>query len=171
MRIFPLLLACAAALSAQNPVTDAVTASYSRVKQNLIETAEIMPEDAYGFKLTPGQRTFGEWIEHTTLGNYNFCAGIQGEKPDLVKIGQRGTSKADLQAALKASFDYCDAALKSTDDRKASTEVTVGDRKLFPITPMVGLVGSLNEHYGNLVGYLRTKGITPPSSARAAKKK
>jgi hypothetical protein len=30
---------------------------------------------------------------------------------------------------------------------------------------MIGVVVSGNEHYGNLVGYLRSKGITPPSTA------
>ena len=31
---------------------------------------------------------------------------------------------------------------------------------------MVALIASDNEHYGNLVGYLRAQGITPPSTAR-----
>jgi hypothetical protein len=56
-------------------------------------------------------------------------------------------------------------------DRKATTEITIGNRKLYPVTPMIGIVASLNEHYGNMVGYLRSKGIVPPSSARNAQKK
>ncbi len=171
MKTTLLLGLTAATMFAQNPVTDAVTASYSRVKLNLIESAEAMPEEGYSFQLTPAQRPFGEWVEHTAMGNYTFCAGIQGIAPDMKKIQHGLTKKADLQQALVDSFAYCDAALKSTDDRKASTEVAIGERKLYPVTAMVGLVGSLNEHYGNMVGYLRSKGITPPSSARTAKKK
>jgi hypothetical protein len=56
-------------------------------------------------------------------------------------------------------------------DAKATAQATVADRKVYPVQPMVSLVASLNEHYGNLVGYLRSKGIVPPSSARAAQKK
>jgi hypothetical protein len=166
-----LLLALALPLGAQNPVTDAVKASYSRIKQNLIETADVVPESGYSFKLTPAQRTFGEWIEHTAQSAYNFCAGIQGAPPpEAMKALHGMTSKADLSGALKASFAYCDAALSGMNDKTASTEVAIGDRKIFPVTPMVGMIGSLNEHYGNLVGYMRSQGIVPPSSARTANK-
>ena len=31
---------------------------------------------------------------------------------------------------------------------------------------LLGNIGHLNEHYGNLVTYFRAKGIAPPSSRR-----
>lgn len=171
MRATCLLLA-GLPLLAQNPVTDAAKASYNRIKQNLIETAAVMPESDYGYKLSPPQRAFGEWIEHTAQSAYTFCAGMQGAAPpDIIKSLPGLHKKAELQSALKASFDYCDAAFQGMNDQKAAAEVAIGDRKVYPVTPMIGIVASLNEHYGNLVGYLRTKGIVPPSSARAMKKK
>ncbi len=154
---------------AQNPLTDAVMARYKSAKQNLIETAEVMSEANYAYKLTDAQRTFGAWIEHTALGNYTYCSGIKGEAaPDMKKLHGL-TAKAELQKALKDSFDYCDTALSGMDDKKALTEATVSSKKSYPVTSMVAIVSSLNEHYGNLVGYLRSKGITPPSTARAKK--
>jgi len=104
------------------------------------------------------------------MGNYNFCAIIKGDKtPDTHHLHAL-TGKAELSKALVESFEYCDSALKGMDDRKAMAEITVGDKKVYPVQGMVNLVSSENEHYGNIVGYLRSKGITPPSSARAAKK-
>lgn len=171
MRLIALLFVCVSAF-AQNPLTQAVTNAYNRVKQNLIAAAEAMPEADYSYKLTPAQRNYGEWIQHTAMGNYSFCAAIKGEQPpEEMKSLASETGKAELQGALKASFDYCDAALKNTDDKKALTEVTLGGRQTYPVNGMVGLVGSLNEHYGNIVGYLRSKGITPPSSAHMSSKK
>ena len=159
-------------LLAQNPFTDALKGSYGRVKLNLIETADVMPEADYAFKLTPAQRSFGEWIGHTALSAYNGCSAMQGAaQPEAAKALHDLKAKADLQRALKESFDYCDAAFKSLDDKKASTEVSTGTGNIYPATSMVGLVGGLNEHYGNLVGYMRSKGVVPPSSARAMKKK
>lgn len=156
---------------AQNPATDAVKSNYNRVKLNLIETAAVMPESDYSFKLSPAQRAFGEWIEHTATANYSSCSAMQGAPPPDAANQVRGlTKKVDLQAALKLSFDYCDEALNRMTDAKAMMEVTVGAHKLTPIAAMVGMVGGLNEHYGNLVGYMRAKGVVPPSSARAAKK-
>lgn len=167
-----LLFVVALPLLAQNPVTDTVKGAYGRARQNLIETAEAMPEADYGYRLTKDQRPFGEWIQHTAMGNYNSCSAMKGTTPpDAMKALHSMTAKSEIQQALKASFDYCDAALNEMDDQKIGKELTIGERKLTPIQPMIGLVGSLNEHYGNLVGYLRSKGIVPPSTARAAQKK
>lgn len=154
------LTACAFADS--NPLTQAITARYNSAKQNLIATAEVMPEADYGYQLTKEQRPFSGWIEHTAMGNWTFCSGIKAEKPPEAAHAAHGaTKKSDLVNALKQSFDYCDSALKDMDDKIALTEK---DGK-YPVNSIVALIASLNEHYGNLVGYLRTKGITPPSSA------
>jgi DinB superfamily len=164
-------LLIAAALSAcvfadSNPLTQAVTKSYTSAKQNLIETFEVMPEADYGYQLTKEQRPFSGWLEHTAMGNYSLCSSIKGEKPPEAAHAAHGlTKKADLTSALKQSFDYCDSALQGMDDKTALTE---RDGK-YPVSSMVSLVTFLNEHYGNLVGYLRTKGITPPSSSRTKK--
>jgi hypothetical protein len=32
---------------------------------------------------------------------------------------------------------------------------------------MLGFLTNMASHYGNMVGYLRAKGVTPPSTARA----
>ena len=168
--IFLLLLGCGAGMAqSPNPLTDAVMARYKIIRQNLIESADAMPEDAYSFRLTPPQRPFAEWIGHTAMGNYNYCAMIKGQPADMHALhGLEG--KTALSKALAQSFEFCDSALKDMDDRKALTEVTLGDKKVYPVQGMIGLVSSGNEHYGNIVGYLRSKGVIPPSSARAAKK-
>ena len=149
-----------------NPLTEAVMSRYKTIRQNLVEAAQAMPEEHYGFRLTPEQRPFGEWIGHTAMGNLMYCAIVKGETPpDTGRLHQL-TAKADLVEAIQKSFDYCDKALKGMTDQKALGEITVGGKKVYPVQGMIGLVASGNEHYGNLVGYLRSKGITPPSTAR-----
>jgi hypothetical protein len=161
MRILVMSFLTAACMLAQsNPLTQAVTTRYNSVKQFLIGSAQLMPEGDYTFKLSAAQRPFSEWIQHTAMGNYGFCSAIGGgARPDTGKIHD-ATKKDDLVAALKQSFDYCDEALKSMDDAKALAE-TNGK---YPVNAMVGMIASLNDHYGNIVGYLRAKGLTPPSS-------
>jgi hypothetical protein len=100
------------------------------------------------------------------MSNYGFCSSIRGVPPPdtshLLKIER----KADLVKAVRESFEYCDASLKDMTDRKALSEVMIGKRKTYPVQGMISLLVSGNEHYGNLVGYLRAKGIVPPSTAR-----
>jgi uncharacterized damage-inducible protein DinB len=161
-------VACAIRAAGQapsNPLTDTVMTRYQSVHQNLAEAAEAMPEEGYSFHLTPPQRSFGEWIGHTAMVNYGACAVIKGEAPPDSAALHHLTAKAELTAALQKSFEYCDAALKGMTDQKALAAVTVGGKTVYPVQGMIGLVAAENEHYGNLVGYLRSKGITPPSSA------
>ena len=49
-------------------------------------------------------------------------------------------------------------------DERALTITTIGTKQVYPVTYMLNMVAGLNEHYGNIVGYLRAKAITPPST-------
>jgi hypothetical protein len=77
------------------------------------------------------------------------------------------TSKADLIAALKTAFAYCDKAYDAMTDASGGQTV-----KLFGTdTPRLGALNFNNvhnwEHYGNLVTYMRIKNVVPPSSEQA----
>jgi hypothetical protein len=173
MKTFVALLAvCAAALAQSNPLTEAVKARYQGMKQNLVETADLFPDADYDYKLTPAQRTFGEWIGHTALATYSACAGIKGEKvPEAAQKAAKAHSKAEASKALREAFAYCDASLEGMTDAKAMAAIDLGGKPVYPAQGMVALIANTNEHYGNLVGYVRSKGMVPPSTARAAKKK
>ena len=156
---------------AQSPLVDAINSQYKPMKLNFIEGAAAIPEADYAFRLTPPQRPLGEWISHTAQGNFTRCAAMLGKPvPPEAKQAGDAKAKADIQKSLAASFYYCDDVLKTITDQAALTEVTIGGKKSYPVAAMVSLIASLNEHYGNMVGYLRMKGITPPSTARAQKK-
>jgi len=161
-----LVIACACTLQAQN--ADALVKdlhqSYMGIKGTLTAAAEAMPESDYDFKLTPAQRTFGGWVAHVAEAQMRTCAGINGsgKKSDA---GSK-TSKADLVAALKASFDECDTAYEGT----TAANYLSGVRSFRGETPrLASLYGNLahdQECYGNMVGYLRSKNIVPPSTKR-----
>ena len=153
---------------AQGPVMQAVLPQYEAVKKNFVEAAEAMPESDYSFRLTPAQRTYAEWIDHTAGMNMRMCGSMKGESAPAPNTGNK--SKAALVSALKGSFDYCDATLKGLTDEAATREVAMGARKVSPISVMVSQIAQLNSHYGNMVGYLRSKNITPPSTARSQRK-
>lgn len=149
-----------------NPLTTAVTERFNRVRIDAEESAEVMPEAKYTFRLTDAQRTFAEWIAHLATGNYSFCSVIRGEKPpEKTKQLPSLKTKAELVPALKESFAYCAEVLKTMDDQKALAPA--GPNNVPPVRGMINLVSSDNEHYGNIVGYMRANNIVPPSTARA----
>jgi uncharacterized damage-inducible protein DinB len=155
-----------AVLNAQDNLKTTVTERYfNGVRRNLEAAADVMPADKYGFKLTDGQMSFGEWLNHSTERNYSDCATLKGETaPEAAKKVAGLKEKAEVSQALKDSFSYCAAAIEGTNDQKvlASPQVTYA---------LLHVVVHNNEIYGNVVGYLRSSGIVPPSTAARARQK
>lgn len=153
-----------AAVAPENPLSAHNKAIYSGVKAILLRSAEKMPEENYGFKPTDVVRSFGQIVGHVTDAQYIFCSIVRGEKNPAPGIEKTKTSKADLIAALKDAFAYCDKAYDSMTDASAVQMVKLmgGD------TPKLGALATNNvhtvEHYGNLITYMRLKNIVPPTS-------
>jgi hypothetical protein len=76
------------------------------------------------------------------------------------------TSKADLVAALKESFNICDAAFNSLTDAKAAEMIQSPRGQSSKLGTLARTVSHSNEEYGYMAVYLRLKGIVPPSSER-----
>jgi len=161
------VLLCGVAMQAQsgNPLLAAVRERFDRIRLDFEESADLVPEEKYGFRLTPAQRTFGEWIGHTSAGLYGYCSAIKGEpRPEAAKHAEHAKTKADLSRGIKEAFAYCDSALQGTSDAKLLDRPAA-------VRGAINLVASPNEHYGNIVGYMRASGLVPPSTARAMKAK
>ena len=165
--------ACILAFAAQvlraqgDPLSAQVKADYKGVRNVFIRAAEKMPEANYGFKPSPDVRSFGQQVAHVADDQYNLCAPARGEtrKAAYTEIEDTLSKKADLVAALKQAFAYCDAAYDALTDASGAEAANTGKGR--------NRFGMLNwnlwhtwEHYGNVVVYLRMKGLVPPSSER-----
>ena len=154
----------AAPASPANPLSTFNKMIYAHEKDLLMRSAEKMSDENYGFKPVDTVRSYGQIIGHVADAQYLFCSIALGEKNPAPKVEQTKTSKADLTAALKDAFAYCDKAYDGMTDAAGNEMV-----KLFGNdAPKMGALEINNmhnlEHYGNLVTYMRLKGIVPPSS-------
>lgn len=52
---------------------------YQSVQRNLVEAADKMPDEHYGFKPTPDIKPFGQLVAHAALWQFGRCAAIKGE--------------------------------------------------------------------------------------------
>ena len=156
----------AAGAADKNPVTSTIKQFVSRQKPNVIGAAELMPPDKYSYKPTDQQMTFGHLIEHIAKSNYFLCEQIGGNKASQQDV-KESDGKDKLVAALKASFDFCAAALDSTDDSKLADQITMfGGRKAPKVAAMVALTVDFADHYAAEAMYLRLNNLTPPSAQR-----
>jgi uncharacterized damage-inducible protein DinB len=147
---------------------------HASVRRNLAEAAAAMPDAEYGFKPTPEVRSFGQVIGHVINANFFFCSQARGEKSPATQDYEKVADKATLVKALNDALAYCDGAYNDTTDSTFQTLVKVAAPSKEQ-TPR-GMVLMFNtthneEHYGNLVVYMRLKGHVPPSTARAAANK
>lgn len=166
-----LLLAFAGGLYAQGrggPVSMPadLNQKYNAIKNNLTKAAEDMPEDGYGFQPTKEERNFGAWVAHVTDAQVRTCSGVAGERKNLDAASK--TSKADLVAALKESFDMCDAVFSGTNDSNMMTMVPSFGGEVPRASALYGMIIHSNECYGSMAVYLRLKDVVPPSTAAMA---
>ena len=148
----------------QNPLSDDVRRAYAETKKNIVRSAEKMPEEHYNFRPAPRVRSFGELIGHVAQEQYLFfCGPVKGENK-AVDIEKTKTTKVDLVAAIKESFAYCDAVYDGMTDAEAVKIVTVGGSTSTKLRLLWMNITHDELHYGNMVTYLRMKGIVPPST-------
>jgi uncharacterized damage-inducible protein DinB len=136
---------------------------HTMVTTNLIRAAEKMPDDKFAFKATDEVRSFGQLIGHVADAQYTFCSIAMGEQPSPRGIEKSKTAKADLVQALKDAVAFCDKAYEMTD-AQSSQVVKVFGREMPKLTVLSFKTAHDNEHYGNVVTYMRLNKLVPPSS-------
>jgi uncharacterized damage-inducible protein DinB len=162
--VIGILASAALSMAQDNPFSTWNKVAYGRVSQILLASAEKMPDANYSYKPTDAVRSYGQIVGHVADAQYMFCSIALGEKAPDPKVEQIKTSKADLIAALKSAFAYCEKAYDGMTDASGAQMV-----KLFGNdTPRLDVLTVNNmhdmEHYGNLVTYMRLKNIIPPTS-------
>jgi hypothetical protein len=147
-----------------NPLIAETKGAYTAIKDYLTRAAAAMPAANYGFKPTPDIRAFGELLGHIADHQMRYCSTALGASKQGDAASK--TAKADLVAALAASFAECDAAWGSITDANATQ--MVGPRS--KLGTLILDVMHSNEEYGYMSIYFRLKGIVPPSTDRNAGK-
>jgi uncharacterized damage-inducible protein DinB len=154
-----------AAPQAADPNVASARGTFDLVKGYILKAAAQVPDDLYAFQPTPDVRSMGALFGHIADANFMICGAASGEKPAMSGIEKSKTTKKDLTDALEQSFKFCEAAFDGMTAARAS-ETT---KFFLPGTHTRLGVLSFNtahdfEHYGNIVTYMRLKGLKPPST-------
>lgn len=169
------LVALPAAAEAQqasgDPLTGALKRQFDNVSRNVKESAEKMPEDKFTYQASKDVRTFAGFIGHIANSQFSGCARAKGvdnpNKEDFEKV----TSKAALVKGITASNDFCASVFTGANDKWMLETITQGQPPNQQQVPraaiLAGNTSHSNEHYGNLVTYMRLNGLVPPSTERS----
>ena len=139
---------------------------HDRIKEDVVRSAERMPAEYFDFQPMPDVRAFGQLVSHVATNLYVMCAAAGAENnPHPALVEQTVSGKADLVDTLKAAYDYCDEALASLNDVNGLNKVTAS-REGTRLSFLVAAIEHTSLHYGNMVTYMRLKGLVPTSSDR-----
>jgi uncharacterized damage-inducible protein DinB len=166
-----LTLLCAAAMPAfaqggatANPNVENARLLWEGPRDFITAAAAEVPESMYSYRPTPEVRTFGQLIGHIAGSQNQYCAIALGEQPPAEDaVEKSATTKAALVAALKQSNDYCARAYTLTDAATAGMVELFGQKRS-KVFALLENATHDNEHYGNIVTYMRINKMVPPSS-------
>lgn len=137
--------------------------TWQRAKDYSVKFAEAMPEEHYNFKPTPEIMSFAEQVVHTAGVSFWFASKISGEPNPGKGFKAEGKSKAEIIKYLKDSFDYVEKALTNLSDEEAAKVIPLwGELKLTKAQTFLTTRDHTTHHRGQMVIYLRLKGIKPP---------
>jgi uncharacterized damage-inducible protein DinB len=135
----------------------------------VIELAEAIPAEKYGWRPGEGVRSVAEVFTHIAGSNY-FLLGFAGIKPPA-GLGpedalDKETDKAKIIAALKTSYDFTRDAIRKASDSDMDTKMKLPWAEMSKRSILLLTVTHSHEHLGQQIAYARTNGIVPPWTAR-----
>ena len=153
------------AVAVANNVTGSLTALYNVTTGHLKATAQMVPEELYGYQPTDEVRTMGQILAHVAGAQFLFCSAAAGEdNPSGENFEETATDKASIMAALDAGVAYCDGVYANTSDARGQDMIEFFGNEM-AVSGVLAFNAAHNyEHYGNLVTYMRINGMVPPSS-------
>jgi uncharacterized damage-inducible protein DinB len=164
-----------AAPAAQLPTSTSaeVNAFYNNITNFITRSLAMVPADKLTWQPTPEVRSYARMFAHIIDDNNSACAAMAGVTPNPPRVDAAAVagswpadklSKADLEKGLADSIALCQKAFASVNQTNMM-ESAGGRGTRTKIGLLMYNTSHINEHYGNLVTYLRLNGMVPPSSA------
>jgi uncharacterized damage-inducible protein DinB len=150
--------------AADNPQLASTKAFYDQAKQDILKSADKLPEDKYSFAPTGGVRTYGQLLAHVADGQYILCGVAKDGKMQMKGVEKTAKTKAEIVAALNEAFAFCDSVYAGLTDASSAATVPWFGQQRTKLSVLGFNTAHTFEHYGNLVTYMRMNGAVPPSS-------
>jgi len=159
---------------------EAMDSALSLIEGEMMGAVKAMPADKYSFApsasiFVPSQntefktvRTFGQQVAHVAQANYFFFMTLSGMKPDVdVRAIGSLTGKDEAVAALSGSFAFGHKAIATLTAANAFEVLKTPEPGVQTRLTFAGFaISHANDHYGQMIEYLRMNGLVPPASAR-----
>ena len=168
--VLGMLIVSASVYAQPVSVKDGALKDWNAQRDMMAKIAAAMPEEKFGFRATPAERTWGEQILHIAEANVNQM-GRLGAKAPAPRIDMKLTAPRDVLKALADSFAYGTAVLEEQTDatmvqQAGATRFDMGMGPSARIRVVYFVIGHTWDIYGQQAVYLRLNGVVPPASQK-----
>jgi len=166
-------------------VPEILERNLKNLEDDVVPAADAMPEDKFNFAPSndlikgsefTGVKTYAQQVRHIAATNELIAAALNGEPSPLSDAESdlgpaKLTSKADIMQYLKDSFTHMHAAFAKFTAKNLEAQVRnpFGQGTRTRLGGAIIVLGHTQDHYGQMVEYLRMNGIIPPASRPPAK--
>ncbi|HKA36815.1 MAG TPA: DinB family protein [Thermoanaerobaculia bacterium] len=142
-------------------------AEVDAVGQKLLDLANAMPADKYGWRPSPGVRSVGEVYVHLSGGNFTLPSWMGVKLPEGISrdMEKTITEKSKVVDLLKKSIENVKTMAAGMNDADLDKKVKAfGGREMTERQLMIRILNHMHEHLGQSIAYARSNGVTPPWS-------
>lgn len=148
-------------------ITEEMVAQFDDAASKILQLAEAMPQEKYGWRPGAGVRSVSEVYMHVVGANYLLPTffGVKSPvemKPDMETAV---TDKAQVLSALRESAEHVRKAIRGLSAADLDKPVTMfGQQTTYRGAVLLAVVHA-HEHLGQSIAYARTNSVVPPWSA------
>jgi hypothetical protein len=138
-------------------------ANLDDVQEKILDLANATPADKYGWRPASDVRSVSEVYMHIAGGNYFLSTFLGVPAPKMNgDIEKTVTSKADVIAELKRSFEHLRKAANGVSDLEKA--VKMFGKPSSHRAVLITMLSHLHEHLGQSIAYARINNVVPPWS-------
>ena len=141
-------------------------ASIDDAGKKLVDLAQAVPAEKYGWRPSEGVRSFSEVFMHVVAGNYLIPSFMGFKRPEGVdrSIETKVTEKAKVIEWLQKSIADLKKTVEATPDADLDKKVKFFGSERTERGLLIIVCSHLHEHLGQAIAYARMNKIAPPWS-------
>jgi uncharacterized damage-inducible protein DinB len=144
-----------------------IRVQFDAAAEKLIQLAEAIPVENYGWRPAEGVRSVSEVLMHVAGGNYLFSRFVGS--PLAAPFGRDAettvTDKARVVQHLKQSVEQTRSVIGGIPDGDLEKATSFFGNEMTYRGVLMALVSHEHEHLGQMIAYARSNGVTPPWSS------
>jgi uncharacterized damage-inducible protein DinB len=171
-----MLLTSTSLLAAQDQpsVMEDLIDDVTRVEARIVALARAIPPEVYEWRPGEGVRSVGEVLIHIAGDNFFIPVlmgvsapagtGIDPRRETVLAYEARTMTRDEVLAELENSFTFLKQTMRDTPEARLMEQPPFERREVTTRALWILTNSHLHEHLGQLIGYARSNGVTPPWS-------